>query len=474
MSFSFNDAPCRGGPDFADVMRTQSMTSLTNAGICRVATDNRVALCNDKSSQVIKSSCQSGNERKRRDVNSWDISYIDIQKSKCDEDPTGCDFSPPLRRGQKYNKRHPKTEDTSLIMSFQNKKLLHKRQENKILNLAEDAKEKLVEIEKMTYSYGEVIRVKRQSGVRSGIDVTVRATVSPDTNNGGTQDDSCSLEQRLNAVIKIVKEKVTSGSMFITIGGDSHTVDSDSFSSSGVTHLYADGRTSTGTTCVKNSSWRKAVAIAVPCCLLAIVLCIAFACLSRRKNKRQRQQRWDPRFSDLHTRTNPSFNPYDLEPVYEDIPARMPGTKQSKGGLRVNLPPLPRKENIYSVDPTEWKNPSHAASGRPYPSDDFSSKFPEPSLKCYPGSSYSMSPNPEALSRHNQPFDKGRRSSLVSQASGKFSTRSDVSTVYEDISDLGSTYSFATPTKVVRENYRGPCGGYSENFGNTSSKKSKK
>ncbi|XP_066267553.1 uncharacterized protein [Branchiostoma lanceolatum] len=58
MSFTFNDAPCRDNDDFANVVQTQLRASFANTGICRVASQNGVALCDDKLSQVITSSCQ--------------------------------------------------------------------------------------------------------------------------------------------------------------------------------------------------------------------------------------------------------------------------------------------------------------------------------------------------------------------------------------------------------------------------------
>ncbi|CAH1244511.1 SVEP1 [Branchiostoma lanceolatum] len=454
MSFTFNNAPCRDNDDFANVVQTQLRASFAKTGICHVAAQNGVALCDDNLSQVITSSCQSlSSPRKQRDVTDSDIPSI--QKTANSD-----------LKLEKYNKRHPRSADELLITSPQSTTWLHKIPNNKMYTSTDDAEEKLTEIETMAYTYGDVLPVRRGSDVRrgrdvSGIDVTVQATVSPVS----ARDTVCSLEQRLNAVTQIVKEKVAAWSIFIDIEGNSHTVDSNSFSSAGVTHRYADGRTSFGKKCVEDSGWRKTVGIVVPCALLAIVVCIAFACLSRRKNKRQQQQRWDPRFTDLHTRSNPSFNPYDGDPVYEEIPRMVDGTKQSKGdGLRVNLSPLSRKENFYSVEPTERKQRPYA-SGGPYASDDF--KHPAPSLKSYSSRGYSPNPTANAPLPRNPALDKARRPSLASQSSGKYSTRSDVSTVYEHMSDFESTFTVSkmAPSVGKKSSDNGSCDVYSVKFG---------
>eukprot|EP00058_Branchiostoma_floridae_P017895 XP_002603384.1 hypothetical protein BRAFLDRAFT_80377 [Branchiostoma floridae] len=142
----------------------------------------------------------------------------------------------------------------------------------------------------------------------------------------------------------------------------------------------------------------------------------------------------------------------------------MAGTKQSKGdGLRVMLPPLPRKENIYSVDPTEQKQRPYASGGS-YAPDNF--KYPAThSLKSYSGRHYSPNPTTSAFMPQNLAFVKGRRSSLASQASGKYSTRSDVSTVYENMSDFGSTISKMAPSAVKKDLDNGSRNSYSVNFG---------
>ncbi|XP_078614206.1 uncharacterized protein LOC144883506 [Branchiostoma floridae x Branchiostoma japonicum] len=461
MSFRFNDAPCRDNDDFADVVRTQLKASFASTGICRVATQNGLSLCEDNSPQAITSSCQSTTSPlKRRDITDWNAPHT-IRKSKCKEDPTSCDS-----KREKYSKRRLKSADNLLITSPQNTLWLYKIPKKTMHASTYGTEEKLMEIEKMTYSSGDVIRDVRRRRDVSGIDVTVEATVSPNRDKGSTQDNLCSLEQRLNAVTQVVKEKVASRSISIAIDGNSYRVDPNSYSSEGVTHLYADGRKSVGQKCVEDSGWRKNVGIIVPCALLVIVLCLVFVCLSRRKNKRQRQQRWAPRFTDLHTRNNPSFNPYEGDPVYEEIPGMMAGTKQSKGdGLRVMLPPLPRKENIYSVDPTEQKQRPYASGGS-YAPDNF--KYPAThSLKSYSGRHYSPNPTANTLLPQNLAFGNGRRSSLASQASGKYSTRSDVSTVYENMSDFGSTVSKMAPSVGKKDLDNGSRTSYSVNFGNS-------
>eukprot|EP00058_Branchiostoma_floridae_P017894 XP_002603383.1 hypothetical protein BRAFLDRAFT_80376 [Branchiostoma floridae] len=244
MSFRFNDAPCRDNDDFADVVRTQLRASFANTGICRVATQNGVSLCNEQSSQVIRSSCQSTiSSRKRRDITDWDIPYK-IRKSKCNGDPTSCD----LKR-EKHNKRRTKSVDNLLITSPQNTLWLYKIPKKTMHASTFGTEEKLMEIEKMTYSNGDVIRDVRRRRDVSGIDVTVEATVFPNMDKGSTLDNVCALEQRLNAVTQAVKENVASRSISITIDDNSHRVDSNSFSSGSVTHLYTDGRTSVGRKC---------------------------------------------------------------------------------------------------------------------------------------------------------------------------------------------------------------------------------